>query len=335
MLHGRTMLEERGQFIGRGAEEPELRLKRTKSMEWTQLKVTGRTENRDDICAVMCMLDNGLMIEDYSDIDMDTVYADLIDAEILKKDKGTVSVSIFLPEEKSIVEAVSYLRQRFEALDITVDIETVGVDEEEWATAWKKYYKPVKIGRRLVVVPEWETYDAQPDEIVITMDPGMAFGTGTHETTRLCARLLEKYIGHEDRMLDLGTGSGILTICAAMLGAGHCFACDIDPVAVRVAGENIKLNGVGSIASCAVSDLLKEVPRVEGGYTAVAANIVADVILRMAPELPEYLAEGAVVVASGIIDERAEEVREAMISLGFAVKDEVHENGWCAYAFKW
>lgn len=173
------MLEERGRFIGRGAEEPELRLKRTKSMEWTQLKVTGRTENRDDICAVMCMLDNGLMIEDYSDIDMDTVYADLIDAEILKKDKGTVSVSIFLPEEKSIVEAVSYLRQRFEALDITVDIETVGVDEEEWATAWKKYYKPVKIGRCLVVVPEWETYDAQPDEIVITMDPGMAFGTGT------------------------------------------------------------------------------------------------------------------------------------------------------------
>ena len=145
-------------------------------MEWTQLRVTGRLEDRENICAVMCMLDNGLMIEDYSDIDMDTVYADLIDAEILKKDKNVISVSIYLPEEKSIVEAVSYLRQRFAALGIQTEIQTVGVNEEEWATAWKKYYKPVKIGSRLVIVPEWEKYEAKPDEIEIVMDPGMAFG---------------------------------------------------------------------------------------------------------------------------------------------------------------
>lgn len=304
-------------------------------MEWTQLRVTGRLEDRENICAVMCMLDNGLMIEDYSDIDMDTVYADLIDAEILKKDKEEISVSIYLPEEKSIVEAVSYLRQRFAALGIQTEIQTVGVNEEEWATAWKKYYKPVKIGSRLVIVPEWEKYEAKPDEIEIVMDPGMAFGTGTHETTRLCAGLLEKYINCKDHMLDLGTGSGILAICAAKLGAKSCFACDIDPVAVRVARENVGRNGTGAVINCAVSDLLKNVPHEEGGYSVVTANIVADVILRLAPDLPGYLSGCAVVVTSGIIDERAAEVRDAMMALGFCVADEVHENGWCAYAFRW
>ncbi len=301
-------------------------------MEWTQLKVDGRTEDRDTICAVMDMLDSQLMIEDYSDIDMETVYADLIDEEILSADKSKVSVSMFVPEDKSLGEYASFLRDRFRVLGIETEISFVGVDEEAWSTAWRKYYHPTKIGRRLVVVPLWETYEAQDGELLVHMDPGMAFGTGTHETTRLCATLLERYVKPGDRMLDVGTGSGILAICASLLGAGMCRAYDIDPVAVRVANENAAENGVDNVV-CAVSDLLRDVDLSEGPYRICCANIVADIIIRMAPDIRSYLTEDAVYITSGIITERAEEVTAAMTAQGFSVLAREDENGWTAFAF--
>ncbi len=300
-------------------------------MEWTQLKVNGRLDDKDTICAVMMMLDNQIMIEDYSDIDMDTVYADLIDESILNCDKTKIAVSIYVPEDKSLAEYASFLRDRFRDLGVECDIEFVGVDEEAWSTAWRKYYHPTKIGEKLVVVPLWEQYEAKDGEILIHMDPGMAFGTGTHETTRLCASLLEKYTKPGDRMLDVGTGSGILAICASLLGAGECFAYDIDPVAVRVAIENAEENHVENM-TCAVSDLLRDVDR-SAPYTVCTANIVADIIIRMAPDIGELLADGAIYITSGIINERADEVRAAMLANRFAIVDEVVDNGWTAFAF--
>ena len=190
-------------------------------MEWTQLKVNGKLEDKDTICAVMMLLDNQIMIEDYSDIDLDTVSADLIDESILNCDKTKIAVSIYVPEDKSLAEYASFLRDRFRDLGVECDIEFVGVDEEAWSTAWRKYYHPTKIGEKLVVVPLWETYDAKADEIIVHMDPGMAFGTGTHETTRLVMEMLQDEIGGGERVLDLGTGSGILALCAAKLGAKH------------------------------------------------------------------------------------------------------------------
>ncbi|MBQ7983552.1 MAG: 50S ribosomal protein L11 methyltransferase, partial [Clostridia bacterium] len=150
-------------------------------MEWTQLKVSGRLEDKDTICAVMMLLDNQIVIEDYSDIDMDTVYADLIDESILNCDKTKIAVSIYVPEDKSLGEYAAFLRDRFCDLGVACEIEFVGVDEEAWSTAWRKYYHPTKIGERLVVVPLWEDYTAADGEILVHMDPGMAFGTGTHE----------------------------------------------------------------------------------------------------------------------------------------------------------
>jgi len=300
-------------------------------MEWTQLKVTCRQEHKEQVCAIMMLLDNQLMIEDYSDIDMDTVYADLIDEGILQSDKSKLSVSIYVPEDKNLGEYAAFLRDRFLAADIDFDLEYVGVDEEAWSTAWRKYYHPTKIGEKLVVVPLWEEYAAKDGEIIVHMDPGMAFGTGTHETTRLCASLLEKYVKQGARMLDVGTGSGILAICGSLLGAAQGFAYDIDPVAVRVAKENMEENGVSNVV-CEVSDLLKDVDKTRP-FTICTANIVADIIIRMAPEIGSFLSNDAVYITSGIIDTRKDDVLRAMTAHGFVLLEERYENGWVALAF--
>ena len=165
------------------------------------------------------------------------------------------------------------------------------------------------------------------------MDPGMAFGTGTHETTRLCAGLLEKYVTPDCSMLDVGCGSGILAVCAAKLGAGKCFACDIDPDAVRVAKKNTELNSTPGV-ECAVSDLLAQVKKTDGGYDVVAANIVADVIIRLAPDVGDYMAQDGVLIVSGIIEERAAETVSALAAAGFEVESDMRENGWYAAAVR-
>ena len=165
------------------------------------------------------------------------------------------------------------------------------------------------------------------------MDPGMAFGTGTHETTRLCAALLEKYVKLGGRMLDVGCGSGILAICASKLGASECFACDIDPVSVRIAGENAVLNGTPNVV-CRRSDLLASVEMPEGGYDVCCANIVADIIIRLAPDVGRFLAPDGVLIVSGIITERADETVAALNKYGLEVFDDVTENGWYCAALR-
>ena len=208
--------------------------------QWTQIRVTVKLEQLDALVAVMSMINTNLMIEDYSDIDLKTCYGDLIDESILNADKTIASVSVYLPVERDIREDVEFLREMLAKDGIEGEIKMIGLNEEDWANAWKAYYKPIKIGQRMVIVPAWEKYQAEPHELVVRMDPGMAFGTGTHETTRLVIGLLEKYTTPGVRMLDVGTGSGILAICASKLGAGECRAYDIDPMSVRVARENIK-----------------------------------------------------------------------------------------------
>lgn len=301
---------------------------------WTQLRATGARESLDDICAVMSMLDNGLQIEDYSDLDemiLDGVYGDLIDETVLAADRTRVSVSIYVPDMKPLGEYVAFLKERFSVLGIETDLETVGLSEEDWAENWKQYYHPIKIGR-VVIVPAWEKYEAVADEITVLMDPGMAFGTGTHETTRLVIGLLDKYIKSGDHVLDVGCGSGILSIAASKLGAEACRAYDIDPVAVRVTEENIKDNEVPNV-ECGVSDLLGQVDR-SMKYDIVCANIVADIIIRMAPDVGELLADNGILFVSGIIDPRAEEVMSVLRENGYEEIETFHENGWCASAVK-
>ena len=276
------------------------------------------------------------MIEDYSDVSegLNAMYGELLDESIINADKTRVGVSIFISEEKNYAEAVTFLRDRFSLLGLDVDTEVIGVDEDDWADAWKQYYKPVKCGKKIVIVPLWEKYDAEKDEVIIKMDPGMAFGTGTHETTRLCLSMMEKHMQKDMTVLDMGTGSGILAIYAAKLGATKIDAYDIDPVAVRVAKENFKENGVEDKIHCDVSDLMQNADKTREKYDFVCANIVADIVIRLSECMGDYVKKDGLCAVSGIIEPQAERVKKAVSEKGFVLIDEEKENDWCAFVFK-
>ena len=293
---------------------------------WTKITVTGKTKDLDDIVAVMSMLDNGLMIEDYSDFSLNGMYGELVDESILNADTDTVKVSLFVPEERNPLEYKEFIETRLPALGISGEITLEGMNEDDWAESWKQYYKPVPLGK-VTIVPAWEKYEAKEGEVIIRMDPGMAFGTGTHETTRLVIRLMQDELRGGERLLDVGTGSGILSICASKLGALSCNAYDIDPVAVKVAKENAEADGCTNI-TVGVSDLLRGVDLSGGKYDFCVANIVADIIIRMLPDIKDYVKAGSPLILSGIIGERAEEVREAVKVNGFTLEKEINENDW-------
>ncbi len=301
------------------------------SDKWIQIKANAENKYLDDICAVMSMVDPALMIEDFSDVekDLDGVYGDLIDEELLARDRTSVSVSVFIPEIKNPAESEGFIKERFTALCIPATVEVIGVHESDWADSWKQYYKPIKTGKRIVIVPVWEKYTPEEGEITVLMDPGMAFGTGTHETTRLCATLLEKHQKEGDKMLDVGCGSGILAICAAKLGAAECYACDIDENAVRIAKENTEINETPNV-KVGVSDLLRQAEKANGGYNICCANIVADIIIRLAPDIGSFIAPDGIIIVSGIITERADETISALNEHGWELFDSMRENGWFA-----
>ena len=299
-------------------------------MKYTQIKVTCLSRELDRVSAVMSAIDPALMIEDYSDIeDMDTCYGELIDESLLNADREHAWVSLFLTEDKSAADTVAFLRERFTAEGLETAISVDGVDEADWENEWRKYYHPVHIGDRITVVPAWQEYDAREDEVTVKMDPGLAFGTGTHETTRLCATLLEKYMSEGDTVLDVGTGSGILAIIARKLGAGETAGTDIDPVAVRVAKENATDNG--EEINFFVSDLLAAV---KDEYDIVVANIVADIIIRMAPDVKRVMAPTAKLIVSGVIADREEEVTDSLVANGLRLTERLCENDWRGMVFE-
>ncbi len=301
--------------------------------EWTQIRVACQIGDLDTVSAVMSMIDNNLMIEDANEIDrMDTCYGELMDESMLTADRSVGAVSVYVAEERNPAECVAFLRERLDAMGVIYELTLSGMKEEDWANTWKQYYKPVRIGRRLIVVPTWEEYEPKPDDLVLKMDPGMAFGSGTHETTRLCATLTETYMKPGARVLDVGTGSGILAIAASKLGAREVMAYDIDPVAVRVAKENCDGNGCDNV-TCGVSDLLAGVDTAGGLYDFVCANIVADIIVRMSGDILRYLKPGGLLAVSGIIDTQSDRVKAALEQGGLTHVLTQSENDWHAMLF--
>ena len=295
---------------------------------WTKLTARSKKDKFDDLCAVMCMLDSNLMIEDYSDVTVNGMYGDLIDEAILNADKDYAQASIFISEQKSPAEYASFLKERLRSIGIDAAITLESVCDEDWAESWKKYYKPIKLGK-ITIVPAWEDYEASDGEIILRMDPGMAFGTGTHETTRLVIELMQDRMSGNERVLDMGCGSGILAICASKLGAKSCNAYDVDPDAVKVARENVEADGAKNIV-CGTSDLFDSVDLSNGKYDLILANIVADIILRMLPEMDKYLAENGKIILSGIIEPRAEEIYAALKENGYRAIEQKKENDWLA-----
>ena len=298
---------------------------------WTQIRVECKNRDLDTVCAVMSMVDNGLMIEDANEVDnLDHCYGELIDESLKNADRSIGAVSIYIPDERNPMECAAFIKERLN--DMEYELTMSGMKEEDWADSWKQYYKPVRIGKRLVVVPTWETYEEEENDIVLKMDPGMAFGSGTHETTRLCSSLMEEYIKETDTVLDVGTGSGILAIAASKLGAKKVYAYDIDPGAVKVANENCLYNGCDNI-ECGISDLLRDVFIPNGGYDFVCANIVADIIVRMSKDISPCIKNGGTLAVSGIIEPQSDRVKEALTKGGLTYVKTISENDWNAMLF--
>ena len=296
-------------------------------MEWTDIRLTVAKADADNAEAVATMIaEGGIYIEDYSDIEQqvaEIAHVDLIEQELLDKPRDTVIIHMYLEPGASPVETLALIQARMEAAGIAYTVETEGVEQEDWQNAWKKYYHAMDIGQRLAIVPGWETYDT--DRIVITMDPGMAFGTGTHETTSLCLETLDSMVKGGERVLDIGTGSGILAIAALKLGAAEAEGVDIDPMCVRTAGENAERNGVAEHFTVLVGDLSD---KASGKYNIITANIVAAAILSLAPHVPVLMAPGARFIASGIIDTRKDEVLAGLRAAGLEPVEIKEKRGW-------
>ena len=296
-------------------------------MEWTDITITVPQKYADTAEAIATMVANGgIYIEDYSDLEQqawEIAHVDLIEQDLLDQPRDIVKVHMYLAPDENLAEVLPLFRERLDASGIEYTLSTTGVEQEDWQNAWKKYYHAMDISQRLAIVPGWEEY--QTDRTVITMDPGMAFGTGTHETTSLCLEVLDARVKGGERMLDIGTGSGILAIAALKLGAAQAEGVDIDPMCVRTAGENAQRNGVQDQFKVLVGDLSD---KASGVYNIITANIVASAILSLAPHVPALMAPGAVFIASGIIDTRKDEVLEGLRAAGLD-PFEVHEKrGW-------
>ncbi len=299
-------------------------------MNYTEVKIfvpTGDTERASGI-AVMTV-PYGIYIEDYSDLEQgawEIAHIDLIDEDLLGKNRDESIIHIYIEEGNNPAEAVSFISERLSAEGISFKIETDGCSEDDWADKWKAFFKPTPVGERLFVRPVWIDDYNSGDRVVLNIEPGAAFGTGTHETTRLCLETLDKIIKEGDTVLDIGCGSGILAIASMLLGATEGFGVDIDPLAVKTAVENGKMNGLGEPQLQFVCGDLAD--KVTKKYDVVVANIVADIIILFSTQVRAFMKQGAKFVASGIIDSRADEVVLALQNAGLFVKERIEENGW-------
>ncbi len=275
---------------------------------------------------------NGLVIEDSYPIALEADVEDYTPLPETEFPLEEVRLIAYLPLDEQLASKVDSIRQLVAALaDYDLDpgraeVSLSEVEDEDWATAWKAYYKPIPVGEKLLIKPSWE--DIEPtDRLVIELDPGMAFGTGTHATTTMCLEILERLIKGGERVIDVGCGSGILSIAAALLGASQVQALDYDPVAVKVARENITTSGVGAIVSVAQSDLLQAA---SGKAHIIVANIIARIIIQLIPQLDAFLAPGGLFIASGIIGERLDAVLASLAAHDFEVVEEMNEDDWYA-----
>lgn len=304
--------------------------------DWTEIKVTVKSDDIETAANISNMtVPYGIYIEDYSDVVDETLeiaHVDLISEELLEKDRTKGIIHIYISPEENPAEAVSFLEERLSAENIEHEITINECKTEDWINNWKKYWHPVPIGNRLLIKPAWEQVEDTHGRAVLNLEPGLAFGTGSHPTTRLCLEMLEDYINPASTVLDVGCGSGILSIAALLLGAKSAFGVDIDKLAVKTALANAKENGFEPPVFNAVSGNLSE--NVSGKYSVIVANIVADVIMEFTPQAVEFLKDGGVFITGGIIDSRVGEVKTCFYEHGFDIVEHREAKGWNVFVCK-
>ncbi len=307
-------------------------------MEWIELIVHTTSAGSDPVSLLLMELGaGGTMIEDRADIpDPSKPHGiwEIIDPDLPAKMPEDVLVHAWFAPDSHFPTLLNELQLRLQGLKArdaavgSLTLDRQSVRDEDWKEVWKKYYKPFHISETLVIKPTWEPYTPAPGEKVLQLDPGMAFGSGTHETTGMCMSLLETVLKSGDTVIDVGTGSGILAIGAALLGAGSVLAVDIDPDAVRVANENVRLNGTEDRVTVLRGDLLTEVHE---ACDICIANIISDIIISFAPSLITHIRPGGLFICSGIVRERGNEVRTALENAGYHIQRKEIRGEWVAF----
>lgn len=316
-------------------------------MNWTEVNIYTTTEGIDPVCG--CLLGigvTGFAIKDAKDFEEFLQNKDgnwdYIDDDLMGLRDCETCVTVYLPDDSQGADMLSALRAEISALKGRdengafgrLETELSGVREEDWANNWKKYFKPLEVGEKLVIKPSWEDYENKSGRTVLEIDPASSFGTGQHNTTRLCLELLEKELHGGERFLDLGCGSGILSIAALLLGAESAAAVDIARNSVETAKENAEKNNIPEekyrayCGNIITDEALRD--RIGGGYDVIAANIVADVIIAMSPFFEKFIKKDGVLILSGIITERTDEVISAVTGKGFKLAEQRESDGWAA-----
>lgn len=305
-------------------------------MDWIEITISTNTEGADIVSeALLRQGAVGTQIIDRADVpdpSKPNGFWELIDPKMIDEMPEDVQVKAWFES----VEALRGLENCLKALpeltgmDLgTLAVSQQGVQEQDWSECWKQYYKPFRAGQHLVIKPSWENWNAAPGDLIIELDPGMAFGTGTHETTAMCVEMIEKHY-HGGKVLDVGTGSGILAIAAARLGADSVLGVDIDPMAVRVAQENVEKNGLSREIDIRQGDLVAGLDNVQCEFSV--ANILADVIVLLAAPLKAHLTANATFVCSGILKEREQDVVDVLTRNGYQLFDRMQKGDWVALA---
>lgn len=323
-------------------------------MEWIEVFVATSQMGLEPVEGVLyqCGL-NGLMIHDEADFaeflenpnrEWDYVADELVE----EKQEQTTGITFFLRDNlygreqlSQIKSALQSVKETEKELDLgSLEVTMKNVAEEDWANNWKKYFKPFPVGDKIMIKPSWEELPAQTDKIILKIDPGHIFGTGTHETTQMCMELIEKYVKKDDMVLDIGCGSGILSIASLLLDAKEADAVDIDPNAIQIAYENSDRNDIDRSRYHVKAGNILEDEDLQASYSGkkydlVAANIVADVIIALTKQVLDYIKDGGIFLCSGIITERKEDVLEALKAAGFAVLDIKEKTSWVAIATRY
>ncbi|MDD6771270.1 MAG: 50S ribosomal protein L11 methyltransferase [Inconstantimicrobium porci] len=301
---------------------------------WIEIRVITESEAIEPVSGIFYGLGcANVAIEDPNDFkntEKGPLTYDFADINVLEYKGEAAVVKAYFSEQDNIEKTVEYIKEKLQeikSMGINIGegkVETNEMHEEDWANTWKKYYKPTKIGNNIVIKPMWEQYEARDGELVVELDPGMAFGTGTHETTSMCIKSLEKYVTKDTTVFDVGTGSGILAIVASKLGAKHVVGVDLDPVAVESANENLRLNNLNNI-EILHGNLLDVV---EGKADLVVANILAEVVCILVDDVKKALDKGGIFISSGIIHDRRQMVIDKLEQSGFEVVEVNKDGEW-------